>query len=233
MKLLRIVLAVSVISAVRAGPVPSADANIVATISDSAAHKSEAFLVRPRRWILSWLLSHSAAMDHAQKRANESAFASDAQISNDISVTDDSEDSVEAHKLPGTVAVDLSGDTRVNYQEGRGRMGALASESDAEIFDWNLLQEDRNRNAGEENPHYYQSNAGRDRSPSALSRPTAYGQPSSLYGQRPARPASGILESSQASGLNRFNRFPITFEQSQAYANSDRRSSSIIRPIRA
>ncbi|KAF2368578.1 hypothetical protein FHG87_000681 [Trinorchestia longiramus] len=175
---------------------------------------------RSRRWILSWLLGHSMVMDHARRQANASKVPVYKPVQ-DNSIHEI--DSTEVHSLPGTAPVDLSGDLRVNYQEGRGRTGALAEESDAEVFDWNLLQEDRNRNAPEPNPHYFQSNSGSLSS----SRPTAYGVPSASYGQRRARPASGVLSSSSASGLNRFNRFPIAFEQSQEYANLNRRSSSI------
>lgn len=180
--------------------------------------QSSIALSRPRRWILSWLLGHGAVIEHVDnKRDAVNSTQTDEEPSKNDAINNtryDDDSSAEVHNLPGTVAVDLSGDTRVNYQEGRSKAGALAHESDAEVFDWNLLQDDKDKNAGDVNPHYYQSNS------------VTSGHATSGYGR--ARPATGLLYNSRGEGdfnsrVNSFNRFPISYEQSLEYVNSRRR----------
>lgn len=155
---------------------------------------------RPKRWIISWLLGLT---DHANsKRETSSHKAPSKQTVTSKGKEEETHGSnsiEDVSNLPGVVAIDLSGDTRVNYQEGKARMGALAGESDAEVFDWNLLQEDRDKNAAEPNPHYFQS----------------------FSSGVKARPVRGYVSSSRTeSKINSFNRFPISYEDSLEFANS-------------
>lgn len=162
---------------------------------------------------MSWLLGHHGTGEEEHTDAKREAVAvttSTTTTQKSVNPTarltyrrrdsDEDTSTEDVSHLPRVSAIDISGDTRVNYLQGRGRTGALARETDAEVFDWTLLQQDRHRNAGEQNPHYFLSSA-------------------DINNIR-ARPVSGFVNNGNTkSEIKAFNRFPIAYEESQEFAN--------------
>ena len=182
-------------------------------------------LSRSRRWILSWLMGHTSLMEHIQGKEENKDVKPEETRDNK------SESSVVVHNLPNAAEsiVDLSSDTRVNYLDGQGRTGSLAHEGDAEVFDWELLQKDRDRTAFNVNPHYYEfhdKSEDEEESDNAAYA-TLYSSP---YGVR-ERTEVGYLRpafersSGDSSNVRSFRQTPIAYKDSLEYFNSINKDS--------
>jgi len=172
--------------------------------SISKSSKISEALNRPKRWALTTMLIQGALQQQAEKQSQANTI--------DESFVEETSKTNEALRLrsQGDKEIDLSGDTLVNYRRGRGETGALTHEEDAEVYNWRLLQEDKERELMGDRTH------------STTNPPrVTYNTEDTIkaYKSHGHRPLSGYIRS--AANPNKFVRFyrvPITVEETMNYS---------------